>query len=384
MVPLIASSADDVAELRSRLSRALDGGPAVALGAGTFPATVADGTALVLMTSGSTGVPKSVVLSRSALLASAMATAARIGSGAWLLALSASYIAGVQVLVRSILSGHDAAVLSGRFTAEAFAEATAALTSSARGQHVPAYTALVPAQLATLLDAAEHDAGVARAVRSFQAILVGGQAMPAPLRERATAAGARVVRTYGSSETAGGCVYDGIPLDGVRARLVDGELQLSGPVLADGYLSDAELTAERFVRDADGSRWYRTGDAGEVERIGAEQAVRVLGRLDNVIVSGGVNVSLDRVEAIVQSIPGLEHAVVVPVPDDRWGEASVVVAPAPHDDLDAVLTGVRAAVAAALGAPARPARLLVVTELPRLTSGKPDRQALRRLVRERW
>jgi O-succinylbenzoic acid--CoA ligase len=129
------------------------------------------------------------------------------------------------------------------------------------------------------------------------------------------------VRTYGSSETAGGCVYDGIPLDGVDVRIVDGEVQVSGPTLADGYLGDPARTAAAFVRDEAGVRWYRTGDAGRFDG-----RLTVTGRRDNVIVSGGVNVSLDRVERIVRTLPGFVDAVVVPVADERWGEASIVVA----------------------------------------------------------
>lgn len=365
--------ADPRAVLR-RLRDAVHGtGPALALGesAHPLPEEVPAGTALVITTSGSTGVPKGVVLSRDALTASALATADRIGSGAWLLPLSASYIAGVQVLVRSIIAGREPGILAGRFTAAAFAAAAAGLSSYESGARVPTYTSLVPAQLATVLDAAEHDASVAEALRSFEAILVGGQALSPALRERAADAGARVVRTYGSSETAGGCVYDGIPLDGVRAAEVDGEIRLAGPVLADGYLGDAAQTAERFVVD-DGVRWYRTGDTGELR----DGGVRVTGRLDNVIVSGGVNVALDRVERLVQTIPGLEGAVVVGAPDERWGQVPVVAVEAPVPDSSGLLTRVREAVGAELGAPARPARILPFVPLPRLSSGKPDRRRI--------
>ncbi|MFT4136186.1 AMP-binding protein [Microbacterium sp.] len=334
------------------------------------------GTAVVLATSGSTGHPKRVVLSRSALTASALATAARIGEGAWLLALPATYIAGVQVLVRAIVSGREPAVLAGRFSPQAFAAAAATMASSERGERVPAYTSLVPAQLQTLLDAA--DAGIRTGLTSFETVLVGGQSLAPALRERAERAGVRLVRTYGSSETSGGCVYDGVALDGVGMRIVDGEVQLSGPTLADGYLDDPERTASVFPCDADGTRWYRTGDAGEV----SGGVLRVTGRLDNVIVSGGVNVSLDRVEQVVRTVPGLEHAVVVAVPDERWGEASVIVVPggALAGREPAALAAARTAVAAALGAPARPARLVAVDAVPVLASGKPDLPALRRIA----
>lgn len=363
---------DARAVLRGLRGAVLGAGPAIALGGSGHPGDVPPGTAVVVTTSGSTGYPKAVALSRSALTSSALATADRLGAGAWLLALPAGYIAGVQVLVRSLVAGREPAILAGSFSAHAFAAAAGAMASSAGGVRVPTFTSLVPAQLQTLLDA--EDAGVRTGLSSFEAVLVGGQAIAPSLVARAAAAGVRVVRTYGSSETSGGCVYDGIPLDGVGVRIVDGEVQVSGPTLADGYLGDPERTAEAFVRDDDGTRWYRTGDAGEFDGV-----LRVTGRRDNVIVSGGINVSLDRVEQVVRTLPGMAGAVVVGVPDERWGEASVV---AVSGDLSAEAVAalrrdVRAAVAEALGAPARPRGILALPKLPLLSSGKPDRRALR-------
>ncbi|MEW2012977.1 MULTISPECIES: AMP-binding protein [Microbacterium] len=375
-------SADPRDVLRALRSAVLGAGPAVALGAASdLPTDVPAGTAVVVTTSGSTGYPKSVALSRSALTSSALATAERIGSGAWLLALPATYVAGVQVMVRALVAGRDPAILAGSFTAQTFTAAASAMAASEGGRRIPTYTSLVPAQVQTLVEAGERDAAVARAFASFEAVLVGGQALPPALSERAAALGARVVRTYGSTETSGGCVYDGRPLEGVRMRIADGEVQLSGPTLADGYLGEPELTAEVFVRDADGTRWYRTGDTGSVE----DGVLRVTGRRDNVIVSGGVNVSLDRVEQAVRTVPGLEGAVIVPTTDERWGAASVVVlsraALADRTEPD-VLDEARRVVAAAIGAPARPRELLVLGAVPLTTSGKPDRALLRRLLAE--
>ncbi|MBN9194793.1 MAG: AMP-binding protein [Microbacterium sp.] len=372
---------DDPRDVLRALRAALNGsGPALGLGMTTAASReVAPGTAVVVTTSGSTGVPKSVVLGRSALTSSALATADRIGEGAWLLALPAGYVAGLQVLVRSLIAGREPALLSGSFTPQAFAAAALMMASSEHGERIPTFTSLVPAQLVRLLDAAEEDAAVRTALRSFAAILIGGQALPAATLERARDAGARIVRTYGSTETCGGCVYDGVPLDGVGLRISDGEVQLSGPTLADGYLADAELTGRGCVRDVAGTRWYRTGDAGIVE----DGVLRVHGRIDNVIVSGGINVSLDRVERLVRGVPGLESAVVVGVEDARWGEASVIVAPrgpalrqSEADQLDEA----RAAVAEGIGPHARPSRLVLVDELAALPSGKPDRESIRRAV----
>jgi O-succinylbenzoic acid--CoA ligase len=383
---LVQLGADDPEALVPALRRMLDGtGPALALGGRPGPDAmpgdaaqggavaderVPDGTGVVVTTSGSTGIPKSVVLSRTALEASAAATASRIGSGAWMLALPAGYIAGLQVALRSLRAGFAPVPLVGRFTPAAFLAATAALPAGE-----PRYTSVVPAQLRTLLDDPERRVG--DALRTFEAILVGGQALPAPLSERAHDAGIRLVRTYGSSETCGGCVYDGVPLDGVSVRIEDAEVQLSGPMLSDGYLGDPERTAATFPVDPDDVRWYRTGDAGSLDG----GRLQVTGRIDNVIVSGGVNVSLDRVERAVRDVPGFAGAVVVGVPDERWGQTPVVVA-ARTDVVgtDADLQRVREAAASAVGAPGRPRELVMVDEMPHLPSGKPDRRAIREIA----
>ncbi len=354
---------------------ALEGaGPAVHLG-GTSPVPVPAGVAAVVTTSGSTGYPKDVLLSRSALIASASSTAARIGEGAWLLAVPATYVAGLQVLVRSLLAGHEPAILEGHFSVEGFVAAARGMASAAHGTRTPTYTSLVPAQMNQLIAAADAPE-VRTALASFEAILVGGQALADTVRERAVSLGARIVRTYGASETSGGCVYDGVPLDGVRVRVADGEVQLSGPMLAEGYRDDPARTAAVFVHDDAGRRWYRTGDAGSFE----DGRLRITGRLDNVIVSGGINVSLDRVERVVRSLPGFEDAVVVGAAHERWGESPVVVVPEADAATAARLDKVRAAVGADLGAPARPDRIEVVASIPLLSSGKPDRRALRALV----
>ncbi|WP_336646668.1 AMP-binding protein [Microbacterium sp. USHLN186] len=362
----------DAAAVRDALPAALDGEQPLALGfAPAADQTVPAGTAAVIATSGSSGIPKRVILSGDALRASAAATAARIGSGQWMLALPSGYVAGLQVLVRAHLAGTDPILLEGRFTADAFVSAT---TRAAAGRDL--YTSLVPAQLTTLIDAAE-DPSVLRALRAHTAILVGGQALSDGIRTRAADLRVPIVRTYGSSETSGGCVYDGIPLDGVAVQQVDGELWLSGPMLATGYLGDPERTAQTFPTDTDGTRWYRTGDLGEFR----DGVVEVHGRRDNVIVSGGINISLDRVERIVRRVPGLEHAVVLGMPHERWGEASVLFADVRGQDGGRMLEAARALVAAEIGRHARPVQLEAGV-IPLLASGKPDRQLLRRMIHE--
>ncbi|KJQ53750.1 AMP-binding protein [Microbacterium sp. SA39] len=380
MAALIPTETDDPAEVRRALARALDGRAALGFGMlADAPTEVPDGIAAVIATSGSSGIPKRVALSAEALRSSAEATASRIGSGRWLLALPTGYVAGLQVLVRSILAGTEPSSIDGRFSPVSFAEATLAMLRPAPGAGLPElFTSLVPAQVATLLDAAD-DTAVRAALQAYRAILVGGQSLPEPLRERAADLGVRLVRTYGSTETSGGCVYDGVPLESVTVRAVDGELRIAGPMLAEGYLEDRTLTARTFLRDEHGIRWYRTGDLGLVE----DGVVRVHGRADNVIVSGGINISLDRVERIVRRVPGLHEAVVVGIDDERWGEASVIVV-ARGEVLrrseGEQLEQARDAVGDELGKHARPARLIIVDELAVLASGKPDRESIRRAV----
>lgn len=439
--PLIRVDARDPAVVTEALVRALNGGgPAVLPTAGAVPVSpsrnsdeslglVPSDVVLVIETSGSTAEPKRVMLSAAALRASAAATYARfdelISDGQpadptrqWLLTLPASYVAGAQVLMRSILADTEPVVLGDEhFTAEGFARAASELTADRR------YVSLVPAQLARLLDAADSEAGtgdVAQAVARFDAILVGGQSLPSALRSRAKALGWNLATSYGSSETSGGSLYNGEPLDGVKVRIRAGEVQLTGPVLASGYLGDPIRTAASFIEEG-GERWYRTSDGGRLELdegTGRERLV-VTGRLDNVIVSGGEKVLLDRVEGIVRQLRGLEGAVVVAAPSEKWGQVPALVvesaawgpnkgqsgAPAAqssrndpteqgiHDDKSgAVLVDareltadvrwaeVRAATAGA-GRAARPAVLVLVSRIPHLASGKPDRRALERMVR---
>jgi O-succinylbenzoic acid--CoA ligase len=373
----------DVPALVAALRAALDGtGPAILPFDGRVgrSATVSrpspveevpDNVALVIETSGSTGTPKRVGLSASALLASAAASADAVGGkGQWLLCLPAHYVAGTNVLVRSIHAGTEPIVMpGGHFDAAAFVAASARLSAPQR------YASIVPVQLARLVDAAEADAAAAEALRRFDALLVGGQALRPELRRRAEALGIRVVRTYGSSETSGGCVYDGTPIGATRARVgAGGVLELAGPTLAEGYLGDPERTASTFAADADGTRWYRTGDLGEVADDGT---VTVLGRADNVIISGGEKVLLDAVERHVKSLPGLADAVVVAADDAQWGQVPVVVT---ADGAGVELAGIRASTATALGRAAAPARVVAVAEIPHLPSGKPDRLALAQLV----
>lgn len=365
---VVVDSADTMAVVRGLRAALTADGPAIfphaRPGAITVPDRVEQRVALVVETSGSTGRPKRVMLSADALLASAAAADSALeGPGDWLLALPLTYIAGINVVVRSLASQTDVAAGHGSqdaFTVEGF------LRMAERLEHPRRYTSLVPAQLARLIAADE----ALEAIRRFDRILVGGQAMPVDLAARALELGLNVTRTYGASETAGGCVWDGVPIGNTEVAIVDGRVELTGSTLAEGYLADPHRTAVAF-RERDGKRWYRTDDTGEL----VDGVLRVTGRVDDVIVSGGVKVSLAEVELAVRALPGLEHAVVVAAPHPEWGEAPVVVS-----TTGMPLDALRDAVSATLGRPAAPARILLVDALPVLPSGKPDRLAIAALA----
>jgi O-succinylbenzoic acid--CoA ligase len=316
------------------------------------------GADLVVVTSGSTGNGRAVLLPAAALEASAAATHARLGGpGSWLLALPVSAIAGLQVLCRSILSGSPPAVLG---KGEPLADAVRRMPAGRR------YTALVPTQLRRFLD--EEPDGL----RSLDAVLVGGAATDAGLLARAWREGVPVVTTYGMTETAGGCVYEGEPLDGVRVRVTDG-VELAGPTLALGYRLDPVATEAAFA-----GGWFRTRDAGALD---VDGRLTVTGRLDDVVITGGVNVAPAAVEAALREHPDVADAVVFGRPDPTWGQR-VVAAVVPAPGATPELPTLRDWVADRLGRPAAPRQLHVLRALPLLHTGKPDRRAVAALTPE--
>ncbi len=389
--------------------------------------------ALVVGTSGSTGAPKQTALSVRALRASARATERffadhpSIGSSKprrvvsedpaqWLLALPAHYVAGAQVLARSVLAGTTpvvaASVTDGvSFTPEVFLNAAEQLSCARR------FVSLVPTQVHKLLEAAEASPALGSeiydALGQFTGILLGGAPASASLLAAARELGLNVVTTYGSAETAGGCVYSGTALPGVRLRVIPedaglldssvagdasaggtpniGRIWLGGEHLASGYLGDNARTASHFFVDADGYRWYRTDDYGSLtssapnapEDEGAPM-LNVVGRSDDVIITGGVKVSARAVAAVLESHPAVREAAVMGIPDARWGSAVAAaitlrgasgVQSAP-DTSGVTCDILREFCTDKLGAAGTPKYLRIFADFPTASTGKPDRQAI--------
>lgn len=325
--------------------------------AGVVPAD----TAVVVPTSGSTGEPKGVRIGTAALEYSATATHTQLGgAGQWLLAMSPARIAGLTVLVRCRTADVASVALDmlDGFRPDAFAAAVARMDAGTRR-----YSALVPTQLIRLLDA-----GVGLA--DLDAILLGGGPIPVGLPERAAAAGARVVRTYGMTETCGGCVYDGLPLPGVRLKISeDGLIHICGPVLGHGYLGPPTSGFH--------GAWFATSDLGHLDAAGV---LHVHGRADDVIVTGGVNVAAQAVEAVLAGQPGVAAVTVVGRPDPEWGMRVVALLVPADPAVPPDPEPLRAAVADALGRAHVPREFQVAAGLPMLPSGKVDRVAVRRVV----
>ncbi len=319
------------------------------------PWVLEGGEPIVIRTSGSTGAPKDVVLSHRAVLASAEATARRLGGpGGWWSAMPVTGVGGLQVLVRSVLAG-----LEPTFAGD-HADVAAAIAAVPGDRR---YASLVPTQVHRLLRE-----GRAEVLADLDAVLVGGASMPADQLEAARAAGVDVVRTYGMSETCGGCVYDGRPLDGVHLRLDEvGQIQVAGPVLFDGY-------AGAPAHDG----WFSTSDRGEID---ADGRLRVTGRVDDVVVSGGVNVSLPAVTEALRTLDGVADAIALGRPDPEWG-TRVVAFVVPRDAV--CLDGLRPdevrdhVEATGLPRTWAPREVVLLDALPLLPGGKVDRQALTR------
>ena len=374
-------------------------------------------TDLVLRTSGSTtGTGRLIAMSAAALVASARATHDRLGgSGTWLLPLPAHHVAGLQILIRSLIAGTTPVVVdtsrgfspttladalrsvrvpAGAAAGAAVGTAAGAAVSPTAGSTDPRlYVSLVPTQLVRVL----RDPAASRALSTADAVLLGGAAADPALLARARGSGITVVTTYGMSETGGGCVYDGRPLDGVALSIRDpdadgiGRVLISGPVLAEGYLQPVDRTSDdvgEAFQNSSGRRVLATSDRG---RLRPDGRLEVLGRLDDVIITGGVKVEPRHVEEALTSIDGVAEACVVGLPDEQWGSlvaAAVVLEPPAGQKSAGGLDGrhrpdgvaLREAVRSRLDGAHAPKRVVVLELLPLRPSGKVDRRAVARLV----
>ncbi|MET7463360.1 AMP-binding protein [Nonomuraea sp. NPDC005501] len=305
--------------------------------------------AVVIATSGSTGAPKGVMLSAAALRASAAASLRRLGAARgerWLCCLPPSHVSGLQVLVRALLTGTEP-IVHERFDPER-------VLASGAG-----HVSLVPTQLHRLVEL-RADLSV------FATILLGGAAARPRLLDEARDLGARLVTTYGMSETSGGCVYDGRPLDHVDVKVgEDGRIRVAGPVLFSGYRS-----GEPVPRDGD---WFVTSDLGEL----SGGRLRVLGRADDVINTGGEKVVAGAVATVLGGHPEVADVAVVGRDDPEWGEVVVAVVVPADPSRPPTLTQLRAYCADRLPSYAAPRELRLTPGLPLLPNGKPDLVRLR-------
>ncbi len=317
---------------------------------------VADGVGLVMPSSGTTGPPKLAELPREALRAAVSASARRLGatpSDPWLGWLPVAHMGGMLVVLRAALLGAPA-TLRPRFD-------PGELDAFVRGRG--GFTAVVPTMLRRLLDAGAP-------VHLLRAVLVGAGGTDPGLAARAAAADAPIVRTYGMTESCGGVLYEGAPLEGVEVGIgPEGEVLLRGPTLMRGYRFDPEATA----RAIDGDGWLHTGDAGRLE----DGILRVDGRLDDLIVTGGEKVWPEEVEAVLREHPAVADAAVGGVPDEEWGQRVVAFVVPALPGAPPGLEDLRSLIGERLSRVKAPRELRLVPEVPRTASGKVRHDLLR-------
>ncbi len=316
-----------------------------------------DDIAVVLATSGSTGAPRGVLHTAGSL--TALTTAVNgPGRPQWIAALPLSSMGGFNVLIRSLAAERTPIALPslgglGPFTAADFTiavDAAARVTDDVR-------VSLVAAQVRRLLD----DEASIDALRRCREVLVGAGPTPITMRTAARELGIALTSTYGATETAGGCVYDGRPLPGVSLRIED-SVVVDGPMLARGYRLEPELTAERFTE-----RGFRTMDLGTL----VDGVLTIHGRSDDVVIVNGVNVSLGAIERAIADSPEVAEVVALAIPGD---EPTVIAVVAPRaDGVIETSTSMATTVEQALGRAAVPRRVAIVPAIPHLPNGKPDR-----------
>jgi len=347
----LVGSEEPLAEIMAKITSALLGnGPALAFGP-VQSSFAPDSIAVVVTTTGSTGVAKEVALTAQAVIASAQAShkflGAKIGQR-WSLLLPLTHIAGVNVLVRCLeLQSQpiDLRNFDGEFP------------------HAD-YTAIVPTHLYRALHGDER---LLRHLQSAKAVLVGGAHLPRHLRDQAEHHKITIVTTYGMSETSGGCVYNGKPLDGIKIEINSKSLvRISGQSLASAYLN----AEDEWQKSFDGT-WFTTQDIGEY----ADGYLQILGRDDEIIISGGENVSLSAIDELLSlHFPDIEAAAFA-VPDVEWGHTLHLAIVGEIDD-----SKLSSFLEHTLGVAAKPKKIHKVASIPRIGIGKVDRKALVELL----
>jgi len=323
-------------QILDALLAALKGeGPALSTSQTEFQEVTSD-IALVVSTSGSTGAAKNVALTAASLIASAKASQKFIGAKVgerWSLLLPITHVAGINVLMRSIELG----------TTPVGVEANAD------------FTAIVPTQLHRALNGDEI---LSSHLKSCKRVLVGGGPLSSELRSGAEKVGIQIVETYGSTETCGGVVYDGAPIDGVEIKIVEGRIAIKGPQLALCYLGQDQIASDG---------WFMTSDLGEIR----DGKLKVLGRADDQIISGGEKISLSAVDSFLQDEFASLEIVSFSKNDVEWGEKLCI---ATTKEIPANLISVK--LKERFGSHASPKEILKVNEIPYLSIGKPDRKRL--------
>lgn len=327
-------------------------------------APVAQGVVAVVSTSGTTGVPAAVTLTGTGMRAMADGVSAAHDTGGaphtWLCCLPLHHVAGLAILARHHLGG-DGLVVHESFDPDAVGRAPE--------EDGATIVSLVPTMLRRMLEQ-----GVP--LDGYRALRLGGGPVPDALRRRAEEAGGHVVATYGMTETWGGCVHDGVADAGVDLRIDrNGEIQVRGAVVTPGYHRDPERTRASFAEDG----WFRTGDLGQLESgsAGSPDRLRVLDRMKDLIISGGVNVSPTAVEAALSDHPGVADVAVVGTPDDEWGERVVAhVVPTDRSDPPS-LAVLRSFAAQRLPKASLPREVRITDMIPRTGGGKIRRVDLR-------
>lgn len=344
-----------VRELTACLAKALKyHGPALSLGQSHTKFVDGD-ISLVVATTGSTGVAKEVGLTASALISSAQASNKYLGAAAgdtWSLLLPTSHVAGINVLIRCLELKTDAVDLRKH-----------------QGEYPQVdFTSIVPTHLFRALNG---DAHLLKHLVDAKAVLVGGAALSDALRQQAAAAGINIVTTYGMTETSGGCVYNGQALAGVEVKIMeDDRIAIKGTVLAKSYLNDMPAWNEQMQ---DG--WFLTSDFGRIE----DDKLMVEGRVDDVLIVGGVNLSIAAVERFVQNrYPALTFAA-FGVKSAQWGDSLHL---AIAGDVLADEKKITEFLIEGFGPEAKPRGFLAIAELPLIGIGKVDRKKLAQLQQE--